>query len=128
MGGADITPVVASGGQLIETYGEGRFRIAGVIYAGSVLVLPERVEPWPITEAAAVTLASLAPVTQPKPPPEILLVGCGKGFGPAPSGLGAALRQAGVALEWMDTGAACRTFNVLLAEERRVAAALIAVD
>ena len=128
MSGADITPLVASGRQLIDSYGEGRFRIAGVILTGSVLVLPERVEPWPVAEAAAVTLASLAPVTQAEPPPEILLVGCGKSFGPAPTGLGAALRQVGVALEWMDTGAACRTFNVLLAEERRVAAALIAVE
>ena len=128
MSGADITPLVASGRQLIDSYGEGRFRIAGVILTGSVLVLPERVEPWPVAEAAAVTLASLAPVTQTEPPPEILLVGCGKSFGPAPTGLGAALRQVGVALEWMDTGAACRTFNVLLAEERRVAAALIAVE
>ena len=128
MVGADITPLVASGRQLINSYGEGRFRIAGVVHAGSVLVLPERVEPWPVAEAAAVTFASLAPVTQQEPPPEILLVGCGKSFGPAPAGLGAALRQAGVALEWMDTGAACRTFNVLLSEERRVAAALIAVE
>jgi uncharacterized protein len=128
MGGADITPLVASGRQLIDSYGEGRFRIAGVVHAGSVLVLPERVEPWLVTEAAAVTFASLAPVTEEEPPPEILLVGCGKRFGPAPAGLGAALRQAAVALEWMDTGAACRTFNVLLSEERRVAAALIAVD
>ena len=128
MGGADITPLIASGGQLIESYGEGRFRIAGVVHAGSVLVFPESVEPWPVAEAAAVTMASLAPVTQQEPPPEILLVGCGKSFGPAPAELGAALRQVGVALEWMDTGAACRTFNVLLGEERRVAATLIAVD
>jgi len=47
---------------------------------------------------------------------------------PVPSGLGEALRQQGMVLEWMDTGAACRTFNVLLGEDRRIAAALIAVD
>ena len=59
---------------------------------------------------------------------EILLVGCGARFGPAPAGLARTLRAAGVALEWMDTGAACRTFNVLLAEDRLAAAALIAVE
>ncbi len=60
--------------------------------------------------------------------PEILLVGCGPCFLAEPAGLRAALREAGAVLEWMDTGAACRTFNVLLAEDRRAAAALIAVE
>lgn len=59
---------------------------------------------------------------------DILLVGCGPTFAAIPKGLRAALKDAGIILEWMDTGAACRTFNVLVAEERRVAAALIAVD
>jgi len=59
---------------------------------------------------------------------DVLLVGCGPRFLPPPAGLVRALRESGIGLEWMDTGAACRTFNVLLAEERRVAAALIAVD
>ena len=58
---------------------------------------------------------------------DILLVGCGPRFAPPPDVLRAGLKARGIALEWMDTGAACRTFNVLLAEERRVAAALIAI-
>jgi len=128
MAGAEITPLVSSGCQRIDSYGEGRFRISGVVHVGSVLVMPGRVEPWPVAEAAMVTFAFLGPITRHEPPLEILLVGCGKSFGPAPAELRVALRQAGVALEWMDTGAACRTFNVLLAEERRVAAALIAID
>lgn len=57
-----------------------------------------------------------------------MIVGCGKTFFPPPEAARAVAKAAGVALEWMDTGAACRTFNVLLGEERRVAAALIAVD
>ena len=59
---------------------------------------------------------------------EILVVGCGALFEPPPSGLREGLSKKGVVLEWMDTGAACRTFNVLLAEDRACAAALIAVD
>ena len=59
---------------------------------------------------------------------EILVVGCGAPFEPPPSGLREGLSEKGVVLEWMDTGAACRTFNVLLAEDRACAAALIAVE
>jgi len=59
---------------------------------------------------------------------DILIVGCGNTFLPPPVELKDGLREWGLVLEWMDTGAACRTFNVLLAEERAVAAALIAVD
>lgn len=56
------------------------------------------------------------------------MLGCGARFMPPPSGLRDALRAMGVALEWMDTGAACRTFNVLLAEDRGAVGALIAVE
>ena len=128
MPGLDITPLVASGRQLIQGYGEGRFRVAGQVFPGSVLVFPERTLSWPVREPAAITLASLDAVTGGDVPTEILLVGCGARFEPAPAGLARTLRAAGVALEWMDTGAACRTFNVLLGEDRRVAAALIAVE
>ena len=58
----------------------------------------------------------------------ILVVGCGRAFTPKPPHLDAELRAAGIGVEWMDTGAACRTFNVLLLEDREVAAALIAID
>ncbi len=128
MPGLDITPLVASGRQLIQGYGEGQFRVAGQVFSGSVLVFPERTLAWPVREPAQITLASLDAVTGGDVPTEILLVGCGARFEPAPAGLARTLRAAGVALEWMDTGAACRTFNVLLGEDRRVAAALIAVE
>ena len=128
MPGLDITPLIASGRQLIEGYGEGQFRVAGQVFSGSVLVFPERTLAWPVSEPAQITLASLDAVTGGDVSIEILLVGCGARFEPAPAELARTLRAAGVALEWMDTGAACRTFNVLLGEDRRVAAALIAVE
>ena len=59
---------------------------------------------------------------------EILLIGCGQSFSPPPKGLRQAIKAAGMALEWMDTGAACRTYNVLQLEDRPAAAALIAVE
>ncbi len=123
----DITPLIPAGRGLIQAYGEGGFRIAGARVAGSVLVFLDRVVPWPVERFAEVTLASLEEVLAETPKVELLLVGCGQRQLPAPPSLGESLLGAGVAAEFMDTGAACRTFNVLLAEERRVAAALIAV-
>ncbi len=93
-----------------------------------MLVLADRTLPWPVTEPEAVTLASLQAVVAAEPRPEILLVGCGARFTRPPAELRARLRELGIALEWMDTGAACRTHNVLLGEARDVAAALIAVE
>ncbi len=131
--GLDITPLVPAGRQVIESYGGGGFRVAGVLYAGSVIVLPERtlawsVGAWSVGAADPLTEAALAPLFDAAIFLEILAVGCGRRFSPPPVVLRAALKARGIALEWMDTGAACRTFNVLLAEGRPAAAALIAVD
>ena len=123
----DVRPLEVPGRQVIQSYGERRFRIAGTVHAGSVLVWPERCEAWPVTEARAIGIDSLSAVAAAEEATEILLVGCGARFLPVPAGLRDALREGGMALEWMDTGAACRTFNVLLGEDRLVAAALIAV-
>ena len=124
----DITPLIATGRQLIQRYGEGGFRVAGEDYPGSVMVLSEVTLPWDVQDAGEISLASLSAVLGAVPAPEILLVGCGPRFTAPPKELRAGLREKGIVLEWMDTGAACRTFNVLLAEERAAAAALIAVD
>jgi uncharacterized protein len=126
----DITPLVPAGRQIIESYGSGRFRIAGEVHQGSVLVFSDRTESWNIDSPDLVTAESLAPVIAAGKAGdvELLLLGCGPRLIQAAAPLRAALRDAGIGLESMDTGAACRTFNVLLAEGRRVAAALIAVD
>lgn len=118
---------MAPGRQLIQGYGDRGFRIAGEAHRGSVIVLPERTLAWAVEEAAGITVDSLAAVTGAGAAAEILVVGCGARFCGVPEGLREGLREAGLVLEWMDTGAACRTFNVLLAEERACAAALIAV-
>lgn len=88
----------------------------------------EETLPWPVTEWEQISLETLAPVLQRANEARILLIGCGPSFVLPPQGLKTALKKDhGIVLEWMDTGAACRTFNVLLIEERAVAAALIAV-
>ena len=128
MPGIDITPQVPADRQLIQGYGARGFRIAGQAYEGSVLVFTGRTEPWPVAAADGITIQSLEPITRETADIDILLIGCGGRFAPAPMALRSALKDAGMVLEWMDTGAACRTFNVLVSEDRRCAAALIAVD
>lgn len=126
----DITPLVPEGRQVIEGYGKGRFRIAGAVYSGSMLVFPGRVEPWAVADIQTLTEGTLSSIIEAGRGGEVelLLLGCGPRLVPVAPAIRSALKQAGIGVEPMDTGAACRTFNVLMAEGRRVAAALIAVD
>lgn len=124
----DINPVVPQGRQLIQSYGDGQFKVSTVPYQGSVIVFPDETRSWSVDDASEITLDSLSPVTSQADQFDILLIGSGAVFGRIPVELRKALKDIGLVLEWMDTGAACRTFNVLVGEERRVAAALIAVD
>lgn len=120
----ELTPLIPADRQVIERYGASGFRVAGVIHRGSVLVFPDRTLPWAATSAASVTWESLAPVLE-HGGVQILLLGLGRRPGMVPGALRTALRNAGIVPEPMDTGAACRTYNVLLAEDRRIAAALL---
>jgi uncharacterized protein len=120
----DLTPLVPAGRQVIERYAPSGFRVAGIIYRGPVLVFPDRTLPWDAPSRFPVTAESLAPVIE-RGGVQILLLGLGRTMSPVPRTLRSALRAAGIALEPMDTGAACRTYNVLVAEGREVAAALI---
>ena len=120
----DLTPVATAGRQIIERYAASGFRVSGVIYHGPILVFPDLTVAWDAASASDVTSETLAPVIE-HGGVEILLLGLGRSTSAVPAALRTALRTAGVALEAMDTGAACRTYNVLVAEDRRVAAALI---
>ncbi len=120
----DLTPLVPSGRQVIERYGPSGFRISGVVWRGPVLVFPDRTLRWTAVDAGSVSWESLAPVVE-HGGVQILLLGLGHRVGIVTGALREALRQQGVALEPMDTGAACRTYSVLMAEDRRVAAALL---
>lgn len=123
----DITPAVPAGSQVIDSYGPGLFRIGGVLHRNSVLVLPERTLPWAAMHFGEIDLAGLSPLLTGTPPVDVLLLGCGASMRLPSRELRQSLRDSGVVLEPMDTGAACRTFNVLLSEGRRAAAALIAL-
>ena len=124
----DVTPLIPQGRQIIESYGGGGFKVSGAAYSGSILVLPDWTGAWSAAVIGELDIASLEPVLAADPPVEVLLIGCGAAMAFIEPELRAAAKARGVALEPMDTGAACRTYNVLMAEDRRVAAALIAVD
>jgi uncharacterized protein len=124
----DITPHIPEGRQVIETYGERRFRISGTVHSGSVIVFPDRTLAWPVQTFEDLTSDSLQTVVDAGAKLDVLLLGCGSEMRLVPRGVREAIRESGVVIDAMDTGAAARTYNVLMAEERRVAAALIAVD
>jgi uncharacterized protein len=109
----------------IDAYGNGGFRFAGMSHRGSILCLPSGIYAW--APADPLDAASLAPALAETDALRVLILGTGaRQVFPAPA-VRRACAEAGVALEPMDTGAACRTYNVLLAEGRPVGAALIAV-
>ena len=112
-----------SGVNTITGYGEDYVMVNGERRASSVVVLPDRIEAWPARSFAALSTEDFAFLRDLKA--EIVLLGTGpRQRFPHPR-LTAALGQAGIGLEVMDLQAACRTYNILVAEERKVAAALL---
>lgn len=114
----DITPLIAPGRQVIQSYGAGRFKISGAVYDGPVIVFPDRTEIWSDREDFSILAAAAL---------DLVLYGSGAVMPPDMMALRVTLKNSGLNAEIMTTGAACRTYNVLMAEGRRVAAALIPV-
>jgi uncharacterized protein len=112
----------------IDAYGNGGFRFAGMSHRGSILALPSGMHKWDVTTAAEVTLATLQPVLEVADRIDVLLIGLGQDIAGLGKEIRAAFRERQVIVEGIATGGAVRTYNILLAEERQVAAALIAVD
>ena len=121
-----MSEIAYEGRAPVDAYGPGGFRVAGVWHAGSLALLPERAERWAAAAPAAIEGAE-AVFLEAADQIDVLLLGMGAEIAPAPSAVREALEAAGIGVEVMSTAAACRTYNVLLAEGRRVAAGLIAV-
>lgn len=116
------------GAHPIEGYGGFGFRFAGLSHRGSLLVLPSGIHAWSPTSAEEITIESLGPLwSEPPGSIELLLIGSGKQLVPAAAGLREALSARRIRVDAMATGAAISTYNILLGERRRVAAALLAV-
>lgn len=123
----DITPIIPADRQVIDTYGPGRFRVSNVVHEGAVIVFPDRTIAWDAPGFADLAADHFAVVLAADPKPDVLLLGSGGRMQLLPSALRKALREQGLVVDVMDSPAACRTYNVLLAEGRRVAAALLTV-
>lgn len=112
----------------IDAYGNGGFRFADMSHRGSIILLKSGVYGWPVTSMAELSVSSFERVFAEADEIEFLLLGCGEEIVLPSESVRAAFADRGIGLEFMATGAAARTYNVVLAEQRAVAAALIAVD
>jgi uncharacterized protein len=111
----------------IDAYGKGGFAFAGMSHRGSLLCLPQAIWAWDVTTPQQIDKYSLARVIEAANGIDTLIIGTGTDVWLPPSELRAALRAVGVVVDAMQTGPAIRTYNVMMGERRRVAAALIAV-
>ncbi len=113
----------------IDSYGNGGFRFAEMSHRGSLLCLPDGMWAWAAKAPDDIDPAALAPVFEAAGRIDVLIIGAGASPWIVPAPVRAALREAGITgLEALQTGPAVRTYNILLAEGRRLAAALLAVD
>ena len=111
----------------IEAYGNGGFRFAGMSHRGSILCLPDGIWAWPVTSSDQLNDLMLRPVIERAAAIDVLLLGAGAEPWAMPRHLRERLHAAGLSADAMQTGPAVRTYNILLTENRRVAAGLIAV-
>jgi uncharacterized protein len=112
--------------KLIDRYGNGGFRVSGASHAGSIVLWSTRVAAWPCRAADTIDPSGLTSLLEGSGAITVL-IGTGARMLRLPADLITAMRASGYVAEPMDTGAACRTYNVLVGERRSVAAALIAV-
>jgi uncharacterized protein len=112
----------------IDAYGNGGFRFAGMSHRGSLLCLPTGMHAWQVTTASQLTLDSLGLVLDAAERIDVLLIGLGNDIAAINPAIRSAMRERRIIVEAIATGGAVRTYNILLAEERAVAAALIAVE
>ncbi len=126
--GIEIREAHFPGRAPIDAYGNGGFRFAEMSHRGSILCLPSGIHGWEPKNPPLLSRADLCAILEEASDIEILLVGTGMDLRRIPEDVRTLLRQHHISSDPMSTGAAVRTYNVLLAEDRAVAAALIAVD
>lgn len=123
----DVTPLVRKGQQIIQAYARGVFKISGKPYETAVLVMPDETLVWPVSATSLDALCEddFKILLDRRSEMDVFLLGTGETIAFLPKSLKSFLKAQGLHVEVMDTGAACRTYNVLMAEGRRVAAALL---
>lgn len=123
----DVTPLIPEGRQIIQGYSTGGFRVNGKSYEGAIIVTPLETSLWHAKDFASLNEQDFDALVENAGEIDVLLLGSGGTFQFFPPALRTALKARGLSVDSMDTGAACRTYNVLMAEGRRVVAALLPV-
>ena len=124
--GLEIRAAHFPGRAAVDSYGNGGFRFADMSHKGSILCLPSGIYGWDVAATEDLTTSDFDQVMS-EEGLELLLFGSGTDLKPPAAVIRQALQQRNIRLEIMNTGAAARTFNVLLAEGRAVGAALLHV-
>jgi len=127
----DVTPLVKDGAQIIQSYSGGGFRVSGQSFDGGVIVSSSQTTEWSyvklnaVEKSADLVEAAFDEIAAQADDIDVVLLGTGAKLEFPEAALRMAIKKKGINLEVMDTGAACRTYNVLMAEGRRVVAALL---
>lgn len=122
----DITPLVAADRQIIQSYSAKGFKVSGTAHEGAVAVFTDRTEAWDYQgDVSGLTETDFAIVTDRADEIDVVLLGTGKTMSMLSPDISAALKAKGLNVESMDSGAASRTYNVLMTEGRRVVALLL---
>lgn len=123
----EFTEIKKSSEAFIAGYGDGGFRLGERRFEGSLLITPNGFYPWNVLAYAQISLENLSPILDVDENIELLIIGMGNSMAFLPKSIRQAFAKKDIAIEVMDTGAAARTYNVLLQEGRNVTAALIAI-
>jgi uncharacterized protein len=111
----------------IDAYGDGGFRFGGMSHRGSLLCFPDGIWAWPVGSIAELSRSALQAAFDRAESLDFFIVGAGRDPWLLPEQLRRQFREVSLSVDTMPTGAAVRTYNILLAENRRVGAGLIAV-
>ena len=126
--GMDVTPLVKEGSKIIQSYGGGNFRVSGEVYEGAAIVSVSDVSLWDAPESVEdLSLKHFEALQSFQGQFDVVLFGTGSKLVFPSAEFRMELKQNGLHAEFMDSGAACRTYNVLMAEGRRVVALLMPV-
>jgi uncharacterized protein len=111
----------------IDAYGDGGFRFGGMSHRGSLLCFPDGIWAWPVSSPAELSASRLETAFERAGVLDFFLIGAGRDPWVLPERLRSLFRELSLSVDSMPTSAAVRTYNILLAENRRVGAGLIAV-
>ena len=123
-----LPPQMREEAPAIDSYGGGGFRFGSGWVSGSVLLLPSGLAPWSVQSIKEAKPEDFSAVFEVASDVDFVLIGCGAEISALPKDIRAAFEARKLPVDIMQTGAACRTYNVVMAEGRRLAAALIATD